>query len=112
MKAKTLKLTSLLAWCVFGLIVLISVWAALLDMAAARQGGLAPSWSSYLIGPAFALVGALILTYRPDNRVGWLMMLPGVSAFVLVDANLHPAGCAGWPGCRSPLPLPCFCPRC
>ncbi len=90
MKAKTLKHTSLLAWCVFGLIVLISVWAALLDMAAARQGGLAPSWFSYLIGPAFALVGALILTYRPDNRIGWLMMLPGMSAFVLVDAYLEP----------------------
>jgi hypothetical protein len=90
MKVSNVKRTTLLAWCVFGLIVLISVWAALLDAAAAPQGGSSLAWFGYLIGPAFALVGALILTYRPDNRVGWLLMLPGISAFVLLDAYLRP----------------------
>ncbi len=90
MKVSKVKRTTLLAWFVFGLIVLISVSAALLDAAAAQQGGSPLTWFAYLIGPAFALVGALILTYRPDNRVGWLMMLPGLSAFVLVDAYLRP----------------------
>lgn len=81
---------TLAAWAAFGLITLISVWAALLDAAAASQDGPSTTWFGYLIGPFFALVGALILTYRPDNRVGWLMMLPGASAFVLVDAYLGP----------------------
>ena len=85
-----MKRTTLLAWIAFGLIVLISVWAARLDTAAAQQGSSSLTWFGYLIGPAFALVGALILTYRPDNCVGWLLMLPGASAFVLVDAYLRP----------------------
>ena len=74
----------------FGVITLISVWAALLDMAATQQGSAPQPWFGYLVGPVFALVGALILARRPDNRVGWLMLLPGVSAFVLVDAYFRP----------------------
>jgi len=85
-----MKRTTVAAWVAFGLIVLISVWAALLDAAAPQQGGAPPPWFSYLVAPVFALVGALILTYRPDNRVGWLLLLPGASAFVLVDAYLRP----------------------
>ncbi len=85
-----MKRTTILAWFVFGLIVLISVCAALLVLAAAPQDSASLTWFGYLIGPVFALVGALILTYRPDNRVGWLLMLPGLAAFVLVDAYLRP----------------------
>ena len=81
-----MKRTTLAAWAAFGLITLISVWAALLDTAVARQGGPPQPWIIYLVGPVFALVGALILARQPDNRVGWLMLLPGASAFVLVDA--------------------------
>ncbi len=85
-----MKRTTLAAWAVFGLIILVSVWAALLDAAATQQGSAPNPWFSYLVGPAFALVGALILAYQPDNRVGWLLLLPGASAFVLVDAYLGP----------------------
>ena len=81
-----MKRTTLAAWAAFGLITLISVWALLLDTAVARQGGTPPPWIVYLVGPVFALVGALILAHQPGNRVGWLMLLPGASAFVLVDA--------------------------
>ena len=81
-----MKRTTLAAWAAFGLITLISVWATLLNMATAQQGGATPPWIAYLIGPAFALVGALILARQPGNRVGWLLMLPGASAFVLIDA--------------------------
>jgi hypothetical protein len=81
-----MKRITLAAWAAFGLITLISVWAALLDTAVARQGGPPQPWIIYLVGPVFALVGALILARQPDNRVGWLMLLPGASAFVLVDA--------------------------
>ena len=81
-----MKRTTLAAWAAFGLITLISVWALLLDTAVARQGGTPPPWIVYLVGPVFALVGALILAHQPGNRVGWLMLLPGGSAFVLVDA--------------------------
>jgi hypothetical protein len=85
-----MKRTTLIAWFAFALIVLISVWAALLDAAATRQGSVPPPWIAYLVGPTFALVGALILSRQPGNRVGWLLMLPGVSAFVLVDAYFGP----------------------
>jgi len=81
-----MKRITLAAWALFGLIILISVWAALLDTAVARQGGPPQPWIPYLVGPVFALVGALILARQPDNRVGWLLLLPGISAFVLVDA--------------------------
>ncbi len=77
-------------WTAFGVITLISIWAAVLDAAAVRQGSAPQPWFGYLVGPAFALVGALILARRPDNRVGWLMLLPGASAFVLVDAYFRP----------------------
>lgn len=42
------------------------------------------------MGPVFALVGALILMRQPGNRVGWLLMMPGLSAFVLTDAYFLP----------------------
>lgn len=85
-----MKRTTVIAWFAFTLIVLISVWAARLDAANALLATATPIWIAYLVGPTFALVGALILTYRPDNRVGWLLMLPGASAFVLVDAYFGP----------------------
>jgi hypothetical protein len=85
-----MKRTTLAAWAVFGLITLISVWAALLDAANAQQGSTPPPLIAYLIGPTFALVGALILARQPGNRVGWLLLLPGISAFVLVDAYFRP----------------------
>lgn len=86
-----MKRTTLTAWFAFGLIGLISVWATLLDTAVAPHNSLSfQYWYAYLIGPVFALVGALILTYRPDNRVGWLLLLPGASAFVLLDAYFRP----------------------
>lgn len=85
-----MKRTTLAAWAAFGLITLISVWALLLDTAVARQGGPPPRWIVYLVGPVFALVGALILARQPGNRVGWLLMMPGLSAFVLTDAYFLP----------------------
>ena len=38
----------------------------------------------------FAFVGALIISHQPRNVIGLLMMLPGVSLFVSVDAYLNP----------------------
>lgn len=81
-----MKRTALAAWAAFGLITLISIWAALLNTTVAQQGGPSQPYFAYLVGPVFALVGALILARQPDNRVGWLLLLPGASAFVLVDA--------------------------
>lgn len=94
-----MKRTTLAAWAVFGLIILITVWAALLDAANAQQGSTPSTLFAYLVGPTFALVGALILARQPGNRVGWLLMLPGLSAFVLVDAYLRPFN-----GGLAPLP--------
>jgi len=87
-----MKRTTLIAWFAFALIVLISVWAALLNAANAQQVAAIPFLflTAYLIGPVFALVGALILARQPGNRVGWLLMMPGLSAFVLIDAYFLP----------------------
>ena len=85
-----MRRTTTAAWFSFEIIALTSVWAARLDAAAAQPGSSLEHRFGYLAGPVFALMGALILTYRPDNRVGWLLMLPGASAFVLVDAYLGP----------------------
>jgi hypothetical protein len=83
-----MKRITLAAWAVFGLIILISVWAALLDTAVARQGGTPQPWFPYLVGPVFALVGALILARQPGNRVGWRRRPPGISAFAPLQWNL------------------------
>jgi len=85
-----MKRTTVIAWFAFTLIVLISVWAALLDAANALVVAASPTGIAYLVGPTFALVGALILARQPGNRVGWLLILPGASAFVLVDAYFGP----------------------
>ena len=86
------KRNTILAWILFGLIA-ISVTAAVIYDLSTRPAGYNFAWAD--IGAAFvpvtfAFVGALIISRQPRNVIGWLMMLPGISLFVLVDAFLRP----------------------
>ena len=54
---------------------------------------------------SFAFVGALIISRQPRNVIGWLMMLPGVSLFMLVDVFLRPYLNGLLPPPESPSPI-------
>lgn len=70
-----MRRTTTAAWFSFEIIALASVWAARLDAAAAQPGSSLEHRFGYLVGSVFALMGALILTYRPENHIGWLLIL-------------------------------------
>jgi hypothetical protein len=44
--------------------------------------------SQRLFGLLFASLGALIITRQPGNRIGWLMLLPTLAAFVDLNSQL------------------------
>jgi hypothetical protein len=87
-----IKRNAIFAWIFFGLIT-ASVAAATIFDVSKRLAGEKPTLvdlSFILVPLAFAFVGALIISHQPRNVIGLLMMLPGVSLFVLVDAYLRP----------------------
>ncbi len=90
------------AWILFGLIVLLLIAGILYDLSHRPAGeGYTPAEISFMLVPlAFAFVGALIISRRPRNVIGLLMLLPGISLTVLTDAYLRP-----FISGVSPLPL-------
>lgn len=83
---------TVLAWLLFVLVSASVVASIVLDQST-RLAGDSPMLSEriYLLIPvAFAFVGALIISRQPRNTIGLLLMLPGLSLFVLVDAYLRP----------------------
>lgn len=86
-----LKRKVIFAWTLFGLITATVIGAVIYDVTA--------NSSTYQYSPfdyiapivplAFAFVGALIISKQPRNSIGLLMMLPGLSFFILVDAILR-----------------------
>jgi len=95
------------AWIFFGLIT-ASVTAAVIFDFFTRPAG-----DGFVLGEimiafvplTFAFVGALIISHQPRNVIGWLMMLPGISLFVLVDALLRPYLSGLLPPPESPTPV-------
>jgi hypothetical protein len=95
------------AWLFFGLIT-ASVTAAVIFDFFTRPAG-----DDFVLGEimiafvplTFAFVGALIISRQPRNVIGWLMMLPGISLFVLVDAFLRPYLSGLLPPPESPTPV-------
>ncbi len=86
------KRYAIFAWVFFGLICVSVIAATIYDLTN-RPAGQEPTLgeiSIILVPLAFAFVGALIISHQPTNVIGTLMMLPGVSLFVLVDAYLRP----------------------
>jgi len=95
------------AWVFFGLVAASVVSGYLINLAVLPAGGkFAPGELVFALIPvSFAFVGALIISRQPSNVIGWLMMLPGVSMFVLVDAYLAPYLNGQIPPPASPSPL-------
>ena len=101
------KRKTTLAWIFFGLIA-TSVTAAVIFDYSTRTVG-----DNFALGDilipfvplTFAFVGALIISRRPRNWIGLLMMLPGLSLFLLVDAYLRPYLNGFIPPPESPTPL-------
>lgn len=98
---------TILAWLFFGLIT-VSVAASIVLERSTRSAGENPPRAemvNFLIPIAFAFVGALIISRQPRNVIGLLLMLPGLSLFVLVDAYLRPFVLGLSPIPQSPTPL-------
>ena len=99
------------AWIFFGLIT-ASVTAAVIFDFSTRPAG-----DNFALGEmlgvimtpfvplSFAFVGALIISRQPSNVIGLLMMLPGVSLFMLVDVFLRPYLNGLLPPPESPTPI-------
>jgi hypothetical protein len=98
---------SLIGWILFGLIA-FSVIAAVIFDYSTRQAG-----DNFALGDimtpfvplTFAFIGALIISRQPRNWIGLLMMLPGLSLFLLVDALLRPYLNGFLPPPESPSPI-------
>lgn len=83
---------TIFAWVFFSLVAASVVIGYFLNLATSPGvEKFAPGDLAFALIPvSFAFVGALIISRQPRNVIGWLMMLPGVSMFVLVDAYLAP----------------------
>jgi len=83
---------SIFAWIFFGLIAFSVIAAVIFDYSNRPAGN--NLWLEYIMVPlmplTFAFVGALIISRQPRNWIGLLMMLPGLSLFLLSDAILRP----------------------
>jgi hypothetical protein len=95
------------AWIFFGLIVALLTAGIIYDLSHRPAGeGYSLGEISFLLVPlAFAFVGALIISRQPRNVIGLLMMLPGISLSVLVDAYLRPFISGVSPVPQSPSPV-------
>jgi len=101
------KRNALIAWIFFGLIT-ASVTAAVIFDVSTRPAGdnfVLAELVIPFIPVTFAFVGALIISRQPRNVIGLLMMLPGLSFFVLVDAILRPYLIGLLPPPESPTPV-------
>jgi hypothetical protein len=53
----------------------------------AESGGILIVTVNALVAAAFAVLGALVVSRRPSNPIGWLLMLIGVSFVAIVASN-------------------------
>lgn len=86
------KRATIFAWLFFGLIAASVIGAVVYEISTRSAGDpfLIPELLIKLVPLTFAFVGALIISRQPRNVIGLLMMLPGTSLFVLVDAIMLP----------------------
>ena len=95
------------AWIFFGLIAASVTAAVIFDFSTRPAGDHFVLWEIMItfVPVTFAFVGALIISHHPRNVIGLLMMLPGLSLFVLVDAFLRPYLNGLLPPPESPTPV-------
>jgi hypothetical protein len=76
------------AWTLAGLTVLLAVALIPLSLAA-RQNPLTTGGPNVVIGASFAAVGLVVAWHRPQNPIGWLMLLSGAGFVFFIDAGLY-----------------------
>ncbi len=86
------KRNAIFAWIFFALITAAVLVAVIFDWTTRPVGDqyVLSEMMFPLIPIAFVFVGALIISRQPRNVIGWLMLLPGVSLFIVVDVYLRP----------------------
>ena len=87
-----MRRTALLAWILFGLIA-ASVASGLIFYLVIKPAEYELPLEEVLFSlltVTFSFVGALVISQQPRNLIGWLMMLPGMSFTLLVNAYLEP----------------------
>lgn len=86
--------TSLFAWLVSGIIILVALFNAVTDLGKGLAQGdlvrLAGVVASNDLFPAvFVVVGALIVSRQPRNMIGWLLMLPTISTVLQAPITIE-----------------------
>jgi hypothetical protein len=76
------------AWTLAGLTVLLAVALIPLSLAA-RQNPLPTGGPNVVIGASFAAVGLVVAWHRPQNPIGWLMLLSGAGFIFFIDGGLY-----------------------
>lgn len=75
-----------IAWGLAAIVLAVAVVIAVVKFRRGDFGGspaeVAVHWIEALLIPAFALLGALILSNQPRNQVGWLIMIPAIGGAV------------------------------
>jgi hypothetical protein len=99
--------STLIAWILFGLIALTVASGLIFYLVIKPAEYQLPLQEVFysLITLAFALVGALIISRQPRNAIGWLLLLPGLSFSILVDAYLEPTLSTSFTPPESPAPI-------
>ncbi len=70
-----------IAWSLWAVTLALVVGAHVLALANRTEAPLYEYWvESTLIGPTFATLGALIVSRRPKNIIGWLFLVPSVAS--------------------------------
>jgi hypothetical protein len=72
------------AWALVGLTVLLAVALVPLSLAA-RQNPLATGGTNVVIAGSFAVVGLVVAWHRPQNPIGWLMLVLAAGFIFFVD---------------------------
>ena len=76
------------AWTLVGSVLLLAVALIPLSLAA-RQNPLAAGGANVVIAVTFAAVGLVVAWHRPQNPIGWLMLLLAVSSIFYIDGGLY-----------------------
>ena len=95
---------AIFAWLLFGLILISNIWAIIYFLSDEAKPSLLAIVFPF-IPVLFVLVGVLIISFRPSNRVGLVMLFPGLSFAFLVDAFLNPYLTGQLPPPVDPSPL-------
>jgi hypothetical protein len=76
------------AWTLVGSVLLMAV--ALIPLSfASRQNPLAAGGANLVIAVTFAAVGLIVAWHRPQNPIGWLMLLVAVGGIFYIDGGLY-----------------------